>query len=317
MYNKHMPQQNKHKKRTLPFVVTGIVLALFAWVLVHNSSELSMGLAVVRQIALRDWLIALTLMCLTFICAATAYRLLAFRRLKFRELLMVELAAAGVNRLVPSGLGGLGIHGLFLHKRSHSVAQATTVVSVNNTLGFVAHACLFVTLLLFHVADTEVIRFESVGPKIVFGLVGVLAVILVSLLPPVRRKLAGFMHDVSQSLRNYAHRPGSVLAAAAALSCLTIINVLILYFVTVALGIPMQIPVLFVLYSGAILLGAIVPTPGGLAGVEAGLAGGLIAYGLPEVTAIAITLAFRLITFWFPLIPGLVAALIARRAHLL
>lgn len=55
------------------------------------------------------------------------------------------------------------------------------------------------------------------------------------------------------------------------------------------------------------------PTPGGLAGVEAGLVGGFMAYGVTATAAIAIALAFRLVTYWLPIVPGAIALYVSRR----
>ncbi|QQS18250.1 flippase-like domain-containing protein [Candidatus Saccharibacteria bacterium] len=74
---------------------------------------------------------------------------------------------------------------------------------------------------------------------------------------------------------------------------------------------------LFLVYTGGVLLGAAVPTPGGLAGVEAGLVGGFMAYGVAGTTAIAIALAFRLATYWLPMLPGVIALFAANRKHLI
>lgn len=59
----------------------------------------------------------------------------------------------------------------------------------------------------------------------------------------------------------------------------------------------------------AYLLGQIanlLPVPGGL-GVEAGLAGGLIAFGVPSSVAVLASLTQRMLSTWLPAIPGVVA----------
>ena len=65
------------------------------------------------------------------------------------------------------------------------------------------------------------------------------------------------------------------------------------------------------------MVGAATPTPGGLAGVEAGMVAGLLAMQVDEVSAVAAVLAFRFVTFWLPLIPGVFALLYARKKKLI
>jgi uncharacterized protein (TIRG00374 family) len=62
----------------------------------------------------------------------------------------------------------------------------------------------------------------------------------------------------------------------------------------------------FVYLAGA-TIGQAAPTPGGLGAVEAALAAGLTAAGLPGGIAVSAVLLFRLITFWIPTIPGYAA----------
>jgi uncharacterized membrane protein YbhN (UPF0104 family) len=51
-------------------------------------------------------------------------------------------------------------------------------------------------------------------------------------------------------------------------------------------------------------LGGLLPLPGGLGGIDAGLLGTLIVYGLPAAAVAAAVLAYRVILFWVPLILG-------------
>lgn len=55
------------------------------------------------------------------------------------------------------------------------------------------------------------------------------------------------------------------------------------------------------------------PAPGGVGAVDGGLIGAFIIFGLPASTVIAAVLIYRLIAFWMPLPPGLIAFLQLRR----
>jgi glycosyltransferase 2 family protein len=54
-------------------------------------------------------------------------------------------------------------------------------------------------------------------------------------------------------------------------------------------------------------LGHVVPIPGGLGPTEALMIGGLTALGTAPTVAVASTLAARLLTYWLPVLPGIVA----------
>jgi uncharacterized membrane protein YbhN (UPF0104 family) len=51
-------------------------------------------------------------------------------------------------------------------------------------------------------------------------------------------------------------------------------------------------------------LGGLLPIPGGLGGIDGGLLGALVVYGLPAAAAAAAILAYRVILFWLPLLLG-------------
>jgi hypothetical protein len=54
-------------------------------------------------------------------------------------------------------------------------------------------------------------------------------------------------------------------------------------------------------------LGNWLPVPGGIGGVELGLVGALILYGLPALTATAAVLLYRVIELWIPAVLGIAA----------
>jgi uncharacterized protein (TIRG00374 family) len=61
-------------------------------------------------------------------------------------------------------------------------------------------------------------------------------------------------------------------------------------------------------------LGGLLPLPGGLGGIDGGLIGALIVYGIPAAPAAAAVLVYRVILFWLPLLLGAVAFMSLRRA---
>jgi uncharacterized protein (TIRG00374 family) len=51
-------------------------------------------------------------------------------------------------------------------------------------------------------------------------------------------------------------------------------------------------------------LGGLLPLPGGIGGIDGGLIGALVVYGVPVAASTAAVLAYRVILFWLPLIAG-------------
>lgn len=61
------------------------------------------------------------------------------------------------------------------------------------------------------------------------------------------------------------------------------------------------------------MVGNLIPDPAGVGGVDAGLIGTFVIFGLPAETVIAAVLIYRLIAFWLPLPPGVIAFLQLRK----
>ena len=53
-------------------------------------------------------------------------------------------------------------------------------------------------------------------------------------------------------------------------------------------------------------LGSLLPLPGGIGGVEGGMIGAFVAFGVPGDRALVGVLAYRAISFWLPTLPGIV-----------
>jgi undecaprenyl-diphosphatase len=74
-----------------------------------------------------------------------------------------------------------------------------------------------------------------------------------------------------------------------------------------ALGAHFSVVAVVAVYIVASTLGQLLPTPGGLGAVEGGLVAGLTAIGISSSDAIAAALVTRVLTFWLPVLPGIVA----------
>jgi uncharacterized protein (TIRG00374 family) len=75
-------------------------------------------------------------------------------------------------------------------------------------------------------------------------------------------------------------------------------------------------PALVVLaYVAAMVLASIPITPGGLGFVEAGLTATLVVSGVPAGVAATATLAYRLVSYWLPLVAGVPAYLLFTRRY--
>jgi uncharacterized membrane protein YbhN (UPF0104 family) len=79
-----------------------------------------------------------------------------------------------------------------------------------------------------------------------------------------------------------------------------------------AFGSPPPFTVIWMAYFVG-TLGNLLPLPGGLGGVEGGMIGAFVAFGVQLDLAVVAVLSYRAISFWLPTLPGVVAYFQLRR----
>jgi uncharacterized protein (TIRG00374 family) len=79
-----------------------------------------------------------------------------------------------------------------------------------------------------------------------------------------------------------------------------------------AFGSPPPFTVIWMAYFLG-MLGNLLPLPGGLGGVEGGMIGAFVAFGVEFNLAVLAVLSYRAISFWLPTIPGAIAYFQLRR----
>ncbi len=70
-----------------------------------------------------------------------------------------------------------------------------------------------------------------------------------------------------------------------------------------AFGQPVDFAVVGAMYLTANTVASAAPTPGGVGAIEAALTAGLVGLGVEPGEAAAIVLAFRLFSYWLPILP--------------
>jgi len=251
----------------------------------------------------------------SYMLAGLTYYLLAFKPIRYRSTVLVQIASMFTNRLLPAGIGGMGANFFFLRRSGYSPSQAVSVVGLNNVLGFVGHA-LLVGLLLLTVPSARrgmpIISVSS-GALLLSATVAAGLLLTLALAPTLRQKLVRGISPIVSNVWRYRQQPSRFLAALGSSMLLTITNVVGLGLSAQAVGVDIGIVALLLIFSFGIALGSVAPTPGGIGGVEAGLVAGLVAYHVPANQALAAVLVFRLINYWFSLLLGAGAFVVAHR----
>ncbi len=296
--------------RTRHMIILNIVIVILGVVLLsRQSGSFIASTHVLFDVQLKPLIVAAALYLCSIAVASLSYLALGWARLRLGPTLLVQIAAGFVNRLLPAGLGGLGIFTVYLRRQKFSIADSTALVATNNLLGFVG--TIIILLLLWIAGYQPHFQLPSISPMAVMIATLVAAVmIVIFVVVSKRRHYAHWRRMLTAFAKSLAllarPRPRTVLALIANV-LLTIILSAILTFCASAVHGSLSVADAFMILSLGTAVGAVTPTPGGIGGIEAGLTAGLIAAGLTAEVALSAVLLYRLVTYWLPIVPGIVA----------
>jgi uncharacterized membrane protein YbhN (UPF0104 family) len=234
-------------------------------------------------------------------------------RMALRTSAELGLAELGVGSLIPAGgLGGLAL-GVWVLRRDGMPADQVATRSVAFFL--IKCAANFAAVTVVGVVMWLGVDTPSLSPALTI-LPAVLAVVVmtaVACLPVFLARASGdgrvarwgrtLGRGVSEALRLL--RTGNPAIVLGALGYWAFDN-LVLWACFRGFGVHVALTVVLMGYLIG-QLGGLLPIPGGLGGVEGGLVGTLVVYGVSLRDAVAAVLAYRVIQFWIPLLLALPA----------
>jgi uncharacterized membrane protein YbhN (UPF0104 family) len=268
-----------------------------------------------------DWrwsIVGLALSATTYVGATLSLSGFVAARLNFFRTLFVQVAGSFVTLVTPAAVGGAALNVRYLQRKKVPAPVAAASVGVAQVVAFVLHISLLVVFAAIAGTTTK----TSIQPPrwAYFVLAGLVAVaVAVFALPAGRRllraRVSPTLGQVLPRLLEVAHQPRKLAEGLGGTLMLTASYILCLAACVAAFGRSVPIASIAVVYLTGSAIGSVVPTPGGLGGVEAALTAGLTAAGLPGAVAVSSVLLFRLLTFWFPVPVGWVALSYLERKH--
>lgn len=297
-------------------VVLLIILILAVYVLAPRFNAFHSSIDAIKEANHGLLALALGASLTAVLCAALTYKQLIFKQVPYTRIVSVQYAGMFINRLIPAGIGGISLFIDFLYRQGHSLARASGVVAMNTSIGLLGHLTLFAVILAIcgtHILPNEVVHFEKalwLGLGLVI-LVAVFIVVLRSTKP--LGAISTFFHQVGTTFALYRKRK---IAVARALMCAmlnTAFHALSLFLAMQAFGVDLHAASALVVLTGGVFAATITPTPGGVLGAEAGLTAALMAYGIDSNVAFAVAISYRLVSYWLPIIPGIIVFLYVQK----
>jgi uncharacterized protein (TIRG00374 family) len=295
------------------------LLALFVIVAI-----LAPGLGEVRSLisdASWAWLaVAVVLEVLSCVAYVAMFRPVFCRRMSWRSTTEIGLSELAVGSIVPaSGAGGVALGAWFLNRAGMPPAiiarRSVAFLLLKSSVNFVAVAVIGVAM------------FCGVGPHLspaltlLPAIASIIAILCVVFVGRISRRFANSskrrLRVVLEAVADGVSEAGILLRKRDPLLIWGAIGYwlfdnLVLLAAFRAFGAS---PPLVIVLQGYLIgqLGGALPLPGGLGGIDGGLIGTLIVFGVSAASAAAAVLLYRVVLFWVPLILGIPAFVSLRR----
>lgn len=234
------------------------------------------------------------------------------RALPLGPVYALQLAISYINLAVPSSAARIATNVRFFQRQGVRAGSALAVGAVDSVAGFVVQVSLLVSVLLFSNATLDLdLDLETSGPPgRLLALVVAAVVVAVGVVASVGRwrraitaKAAEVLHDAWDVVRGLRSARRWALLLGGNLASEVLFAASLGVFAR-ALGHPVGLGELVLINVSTALLAGLMPVPGGIGVTEGALTVGLTAAGLPESTAFAVAILYRLFSFYLPPIWG-------------
>lgn len=224
----------------------------------------------------------------------------------------LQLAISYINLAVPSTAARIAMNVRFFQRQGIQAGSALTVCAIDSVAGFVVQISLLASILLFSNVSLDLqLEVDTSGRSgRLLGVVAVLVIVAGGAVLAVGKWRRAVVATVTEMLRDARDVVRGLRSARRwALLLGGNLGTEILFAASLgafarALGYPVGLGELLLINVSTALLAGLMPIPGGIGVTEGALTVGLTAAGLPESTAFAVAILYRLASFYLPPIWG-------------
>jgi uncharacterized protein (TIRG00374 family) len=299
------------------------VLAFFVLTLVSNWSDIATTMSGLNL----WWIVPIVIVTLLgTVGGAMSLSGSVIRPIALGEATIVMFGQSFLNRFTPMNAGGMAMRVRYLQKGGTDGTVATAAIGLTSAASGVMQVLFFVFFLLWTNTDpTGGLDVNAGGGpdlSIVAVFVGavVVAILAIVATPRFRRWLTRFVAATFAKIKHdfgeLARRPTKLALLFGGQALAKLSTIVAFALACRAFDVDLSFVEIGALYMVANTVAAAVPTPGGVGAIEAALVFMLTGAGVDDATAWAAVLLFRLINYWFPTIPGLLALKVSERRQL-
>ena len=228
--------------------------------------------------------------------------------LPFRRTTAVQIAVAFTGRTTPGGVGFFAVNIAFMERLGMRRASAVGV-TVLNMAAFSVLGGLWCAIGLLTIGASSSLQRIQIphGWPVLAAVAGVaIAAVAVLVSPFGRRKVVQPGWQVTRELLATLRQPVRAVQLFGGTTANLVLSGLGLAACLAAFHEPVPVLGAVAVFLVGQTLGHVVPIPGGLGPTEALMIAGLTTLGTAPAVAVASTLAARLLTYWLPVLPGIV-----------
>jgi glycosyltransferase 2 family protein len=297
------------RPRTLLSVVAGCLAAylILSWFSNSRTNPLS-----VLGSASPWWiLVAAAASVGTYAAAGMALTGFVPEKLPQKSTFLTQVAAGFVSMVAPAAVGGVALNTRYLQKQGIAPGPAVAAVGASQAVGFVLHITLIA--VFGFIAGSSGSGHSSAPSTVLIAILLALALVIMIVLSvsPLRKfaisRLRPYFAGTLPRLLDVAQNPLKLAEGLGGTLLLSMMYAIALWASVQAVDPHSHISFATsaVVFLTAQAIGSIVPTPGGIGGVETAMSVALGSLGhLPTGFATSAVIVFRLLTCYLPVLPG-------------
>ena len=308
-----VPKLEQVRRVTVGSVATAGLLLFGAYVLVTGIAGLGIDevLDELEQ-ATSGWVVA-ALVIAPLVQVGQAFSAMGAspRAVLFGPLLLLQFAIQFLALAVPSAASRIALNVRFFRGVGLTSTEAVAVGAVDSFAGFIVEALIVIVVLTAGSASLDLgieIPDVDLSPRTVAFVTLLVVIVILALIavPKVRTLIRARVAEASSVLRGL-RSPSRLLLLLGGNLGARIVLAVVLGLTLRSFGEQVPLAELLLVNTLVSLLAGVMPIPGGIGVTEAATTAGLVGVGVPEATALATALVFRLVTFYLPPIWGVAA----------
>jgi glycosyltransferase 2 family protein len=231
------------------------------------------------------------------------------RPLPFWPLVVLQVAAKFIGLAIPGVAGRVAMNAAFLHKFGVPVTAAVALGAIDGFSGFVVQAVMIVIAVISSDVDLDLTSLDLQWGILLFivVLLLVVGVAVVLRVQKIRKRLHTVLRPAWDAFRAVLREPSRAFGLLASNLVYWLMLGTTLWITLQAIGVDLPFGAALVVAVGTDLLGGFVPVPGGIGVTEAVMITFLVALGVDDSAALAATVAYRVVTFYLPVLQGVAA----------